>query len=726
MGRKTRHQTVGKPSGKPKTISISEDFPVPEDYNFGGRLRPPKEQLGWDNLLQLKHDRLAFCYKRLSTHEQTKKSIFSLKMQDALVDLAREDGYPPDMIVVEDRDLGISGTKGHDVRTGLAHLIRLIEQNKVEAVYVVHVSRLYRDQTLIDAFAFGELCKKHNVLIITPQMRLNLADDMHMRIYRMEVERSAEELKVMAGRMQAAQALKARQGFYAGASLPRGYVYSSEEVINSTRELDKDSQHPQIYEPHAEVIRFLFHGMRTPGMGAAALMRRCREQGIAFKPLPPALAAIRANLKSFIPSKVDANGVYPITMDEIRRVCLNPAYIGWLIWSGQVIATDHYPPTIDEATFWEVQKKFNRSSIYRHKEQPVPLAGLLYHTEHSEPILVTYSRRGSNKYAKYDPRYVCYRDVFLTNCFSIGASILQEPIFDLVLQQCSLTDVAERVKAVLATQYQEAKEQADHFQRDVERLTREIENLQSNFYLKSLSPDRAAWIEQEIARKETERRRLASLDSQPIAQLIGRRITDEELDLVADFLANFSERWDKCPDRLKNVFLRLVLERIDIVEFSKATITMVIRWKMGLAQAIKIYRPVVDVRRPWTEEQDVVLREMYFDRPRDEIMERLPGRYWRQVLKRASKLGLSRSEAIRYQESADFWIGPYSEEELTLVRAFYNGDITYEELAGRINRSITSIRGVARKLGLHRKKKIRWEFLPDYPLSDSEGPAFQG
>ena len=175
---------------------------------FGGRLRPKQEEAkSWENLVDLTNERTAFIYQRLSSHEQAKKSIYSIKAQDALEDLAREDGYPDDLIHVSSEDLkdAVSGTKGREHRPGLAKLITMVEVGAVESVYVVHISRLYRDQTLINAFALGELFKEHGVIVVTPQMRLNLLDKMHMRLFRMEVERAADELELMAHRLLGAR-----------------------------------------------------------------------------------------------------------------------------------------------------------------------------------------------------------------------------------------------------------------------------------------------------------------------------------------------------------------------------------------------------------------------------------------------------------------------------------------------------------------------------------------
>ena len=99
---------------------------------------------------KLANEKLAFIYQRLSSHEQLKRSIYSIKAQDALEDLAIEHGYRQTLskeeiktikdsahyvswyqngdIIVEQRDMGISGTKGREDRPGLEHLIQKITQ----------------------------------------------------------------------------------------------------------------------------------------------------------------------------------------------------------------------------------------------------------------------------------------------------------------------------------------------------------------------------------------------------------------------------------------------------------------------------------------------------------------------------------------------------------------------------------------------------------------------
>jgi hypothetical protein len=140
-----------------KTAESKSNLSTPlhlEQQNFGGRLRLKQEEpASWVDLVELRNQRMAFIYQRLSSHEQIKRSLYSIKAQDALADLAKEDGYPDELIYVGKRDLGISGTKGREDRPELAHLIEQIEAGVVEAVYTIHISRLYRDQTLTEVTA---------------------------------------------------------------------------------------------------------------------------------------------------------------------------------------------------------------------------------------------------------------------------------------------------------------------------------------------------------------------------------------------------------------------------------------------------------------------------------------------------------------------------------------------------------------------------------------------
>ena len=680
------------------------DKKTEQGYDFGGRIRPKEETpLSWAGLVDLACEKMAFVYQRLSSHEQVKKSIYSLKVQDALADLAKEDGYSDNQIYVEPRDLGISGTKGREEREGLAYLIEQIEAGQVEAIYVVAMSRLYRDQTLIDAFSFGELCKAHNVIIITPHMRLNLRDKMHMRLYRMEVERAADELELMRTRLGTAKDLKARQGFYAGEGIPPGYVIDDREDIDGQANPNHQKLRP--YDPHAKVIRLIFR-LACKGKTPTQIVRYCRRQGITFPPFPLELETT-TNLKAFPRLKRNSDGSWPVTVSKTRSILQNPAYIGWRLWAGEVVATDNHGPLIDEMTFWATQEQFgNRPSRPKRDMPPLPLAGILYCGNHDLPQRMIYANGTENKDKSYQCRSY-YRNA--QGCCKITARILDDPICEAVVSQCAFPNMAEAVLSKLTDEYQQAREQAASYGRELKRLEKEIENLEHNFLFR-LTPTRAAWIEKEIAERRKHIAELASLESSPAGKVIGTSITEDDVELVKAFLADLSTGWNRQPNDLKNAFLHLVLERA-VIYHNTATIRVRIIWRTGSEQEILIHRPPANSRSPgWTEAELAIVSEHFETASMDELMAMLPGRTWLAIRMKGKGMGLSRTD-MAGGRGHNGTFTRWTKEEDDVLRQHYAGEISREETLKKLDRTPRGIRGRARRLGLLLDTKINWEWV---------------
>ena len=574
------------------------------DLTFGGRIRPKEEsETDWNNLTQLENQGLAFVYQRLSTNEQVKKHIYSRQAQDDLAELARRDGFPDEQIYVERRDLGISGTKGQDERKGLANLVAQIKVDAVEAVYTIDISRLFRDQTLINALTFGELCKQHGVLIITPQMRLNLQDKMHLRIYRMEAERAAEMLDVMRLRLHGGQAIKARLGYYTGESLPPGYIVDVDKTITlDGQEVDNPNYHRYVvYEPHAFIIRKLFGMARVPGATVAQIVWSCRADGVCFPAFSDEISGT-AHLKAFAKSRPNPDGSWSITMPRVRSILRNPTYIGWWIWKGEKIRESNHPDIVKEEDFWAAQSLFDdRPHRPKARHPPLPLSGLLYCGDHEPPRRMMYSH-GTSGSGNHDS-YQCRDEVPQTHC-TVRARYLDGPIGEAVISQCAFPELADQVLSTLADEYEQAKRENAVLGREYGSLSRQIENLAHNFANAKLTPARAAVIEAEIQQREARLKEIVAL------QRDGRgerpTISEDDIELVKTFLSDLECGWEAQPPELKNAFLRLVLDRVTVWH-SPALIRVRLTWRTGLEQGILIRRPYLAPAQNWTESEVEVL-----------------------------------------------------------------------------------------------------------------------
>ncbi len=682
-------------------------------HTFGGRLRPKAKPMNWENLVDLPNERLAFVYQRLSSHEQVKRHIWSQEAQNALVDLARDDGYPDELIYVEQRDLGISGTKGREDRPGLAYLIQQIEVGLVETIYVVHISRLHRDQTLINALSLGELLKEHGVIIVTPQMRLNLRDKMHMRMYRMEVERAADELELMAARLLGARDLKAKAGRYGGESLPTGYILDEKKKLPNGE--DNPNYHSyQIHEPHAEIVRAMFERLTMPGMTPTQVARWCRRCGIVFPFFPPELDT-PANRKTFLNTKTNGSG-WLVTVGRMRSIARNPAYIGWRLWSGEVVDRDVFSPIVDEATFWRVQEQFTTGQKVCPKSDndPLPLSGLLYCGNHDIPCQMTYA----NRIPAGQSLYQCFDADLQLSCANITGYILDGPISEAIISQVALPELAEEVLGKLTDEYGQAKEQAASYRREARRLDAEVENLRGNLTAGILSADQLGWIDQQVQERMARIRELADLESKPIGAAVGRPVPGRaDIELVKDFLANLGEKWERQPNGLKNAFMRLLLDKV-IIWPEPMQIKVRLFWRVGLEQELLIHRHCNGMRRVWSGAELGILRAHFETATRGELTAMLPGRSWRGIIGRGKRFGLSRAHHAGNpgQKAAPF----FTPEEDNMVRRYSAGEIGLDE-ALSTGRTLESIRKRAMRLGL--KRQLTWEWAGNNPpITERDSP----
>src|SRR5262245_42067571 len=318
------------------------------------RIKPPVPPPEPGDLVRLPLTRQAFVYQRLSTHEQRKRSLWSLEMQEALIEQAKVDGYRDEQIMVERRDLGISGTKGKDARPGLAAMIQAIEADAVEAVYVVHISRISRDQTLIGGLEFGELCKQHSVLIVLPMMRLNLRDTMHMRLYRQEIERAADEIELLKLRLGGPRRHKALSGRFDGRSIAPGYLVDHQ----AQSETYERYVH---YPPHAEVVRMIFQAVITTGTPTRAA-RWLRDRDIIFSHFGPEVPPEDIARSSLNRTRYSSQcpGGFAISPRLVRSIVTNPVYLGWWLVEGQVVHTANHPAIIDEEMFMLAQERLSQ------------------------------------------------------------------------------------------------------------------------------------------------------------------------------------------------------------------------------------------------------------------------------------------------------------------------------------------------------------------------------
>ena len=700
-------------------------------------------RLDWANLTALPHERLAFVYPRLSTHEQRDRSVWSVERQRWLEELARLDGYEAPLsreesdalrttpgypgwyqngqILVDERDLGISGTLGRQRRVALDHLIDLIDTGRVESIYTVEISRLWRDKSLTgdrslpardssergidvdDALRFGRLCKERNVILVMPHMRLNLNDRMHWRIYRTEAERAAEELEMMQYRLGGARAMKARQGLHAGGpNVPVGYLLDTDEESPTYQKLVP-------YPPHAEVVRQIFAQFVACGGGASEVVGWCRSRGVRLAPVPAELSKAMKGRWALSRRDPGPDG-WSVTLHLVRSVVANPKYIGWWVYKGEIVSRDNHPAIVDEAVFWEAATLAGAGQPRRRGRAasfpPALLAGLLYCRNHEgEP------RPLSSSGARGRQWYSCHRDYRNGHgdhhCLTVTTYILERPIVELITGQCSYPQQAETVLRHLEVEHEQHRAEAADRQRRRRTLEQEIVALQTNckalLSSEQYTPQRHADLEDAIAEKQ---RRLRELDGAGRARRPA--LTADEVARVRWFLTNIGAEWRRLSPDLQREFLaRIALDRV-FVRHDRERIWCRLIWRSGRVQEMVIHRPFVDERTRWTAEEDETLQKHFYDAPAARLLQLLPKRTWTGIERHARALGLERRREPN--GGAGVPKRQWDEWELDLLRQYYEARIPKDELRAALpHRGWDTIKSKASRMGLEWVPREPWE-----------------
>ena len=136
-------------------------------------------------VLKLPTDKLLLIYARQSTKKQAIQNVESWRQQrEQLLELGLENGWLEGSTVLYSENVkkngelqSVSGTLRIDQRDGLTAVCERIETGKVGAIAVVDVSRLFRQEDLLEPAQFTTLCKKYHVLILTPDGYFDFNDE---------------------------------------------------------------------------------------------------------------------------------------------------------------------------------------------------------------------------------------------------------------------------------------------------------------------------------------------------------------------------------------------------------------------------------------------------------------------------------------------------------------------------------------------------------------------
>ncbi len=602
----------------------------------------------------LRIDSPSAAYARRSDPEAKDKSkdkSQSREMQtEDLIKLAQEYGWKDEDLDPYFADLGLSGTLRPDQRPDMLRLFDNIDMGRYNhgSVICYQENRLFRDETQIYYNQFIQKCKEHDVVVvvISPYLMIyDFRDEFLTEMFRWKCKEAGDFIKRhVKGWMHPARERSARQGNWAGlGDIPIGY------------NVDFDTHSPTHkkfvpYEPHAEVIRWLFQRYMELCGDLQKLYRELDKASIYFPPFTEDVDPRNVSKRKL---KLDAAGYRLRTRTAVESILTNPHYIGYWTVKSIVVRKDNHEAIVDYDTFMfafnrlskftlegELKDETSKPKRFYHKDTEAYFALLNRHlpllkdriTSSNGSITVHIDKR----YEKNGVMYVFSasdRDTWFSNRGIVELGAVEE-LDTLVIERLfhhihEIGDMAQYSEQLAQKKIEKERQLAS-----VEESIKQIDIEQVNIAQRigrTTNERIQELLEAQVMELENERQNLLEARKKLLAEgELTLRSLEEEL-------TNLEKNWLTYADDKKITLINFLVKEVvvDIVAPHWTKIQVLWLHTDWGREEMYIFRR----RRGtavWTEEEDAILKQHYPATRKAEILKLLPRRNWFSINRRAA------------------------------------------------------------------------------------------
>lgn len=600
-------------------------------------------------------DKPGVIYVRQSTIFQVQQRLHSFEMQTSEFEKYFREvlGVTGHIEVIAD-DEGKSGTLDIHNRKGLSRVMRLIEGKELLGgeqigwVGAVYVNRLTRDQWLIVPGVLMKECYEHDVWIATLNKNFNFKDDYCRRVFMMEAEEGARTLKWMKDIMGGARTLASQRGVYDGRQMLPGYLIDYREYLAPNVKNPAYKKHI-VYEPHAIVIRWLFQRFLELDGNFTALADEVRAMPYLFPALPHNLdqkCYNKFSLKRSIIKGGPYTGFYAISKSGLKSILTNPVYRGWWVPMGGGLIEDHHDAIVSEELFFYAFKRLSTYDLQGQPRNPIRmtrngaadalLKKVACGTEENQCVYAVIERQDGSNIGQYTCKV--YDGFQSKAAFAIRSHLIDEPFVEKFKER--LVEWQQNGDLDEWREKQEAEQKAKGEQwAHIDKAIREAKARMQRINELITDTENPVDKEQEADLKQMYRdlsKKVADLQKEKHGSIEKGESEEVTLYQIQELIPRILDSWEKLPfsERLSIVgaFTRKAIFSVPTAGWIK----LEIEWKIGSQDILHLQKS--SNAGHWTDQEDQVLRDSYITASAEELLQRLPNRTWKAIIKRSSVL----------------------------------------------------------------------------------------
>lgn len=560
-----------------------------------------------------------------------------------------------------DEGAGVSGQKRIDEREHLDRLYRDMHKGIVGQIVMAREDRLFRNKHMDQVGVFTRLAEEKRIKVIVPPIssasteeRTRVYDFSNYRDLTAFQDKMREAYGYIEGHvkhMHLCKQNKADRGGYDGRALPPGLAVKGK----------KQDQEIIIYEPWAKEMRKLALRAQALSWDIGKLAREVAAKAYLFPEIPEEDKE-RYQFKTNI-HHIPGVGYKPRDPNTLREWFRNVMYIGW--WQPSMdkpdTIIDHHLPILDIALFAEGYAELTGYTLYgepvernrgvtRIKETREEPLELLFHGK----LLVKSPRPELKAYITPDthrgkPYYigVCSRDSEMRKAkFLHLASESFDNIIIARLKALEASDrkIQDKVKVALEQVYEQQSEDFVSIHEQLAAMERQLKENAKKRMKTSVDDPMYDMLEEEkdelMQKKkalEVKKERLGIMDS------------PEEIALLHRLLGNFDTVWAELPFEKKQRAFNILINRIEIELVSTHWLRLTIDWLDAICPRLDIayiWKSGANRSGTFTEWEDAIIQQYYYEAPKFEIMKLIPNRSWVNIQSAADRLDVSRKQGL--------------------------------------------------------------------------------
>ena len=624
---------------------------------YQGPKQKKQETNYWDTP-KLETDKQAAIYARQSSSNQAKINIQSSAMQtEDLLAQAYRYGWREEDVILYNENKGkngkfrnASGKLRIDQREGLQALTERIERGEIKTVIVFMLDRLFRDEDGIDSGTFMRICRENGCKILTSSgMIFDLENYYHREQYKNEIRQAAAFLEGIRQRLGGGRDRAARGGTYVGASVPVGYV------VDRRPKLEDGSFNPSYkrlapYEPHAEIVKWLFKRYMELGGDMHGLCREIAAKDFLFPDLPGDFD--EKTKKGLRLSKI--SGGYTITKPGLTVLLSNTVYIGWWVFQDETVSKDNHAAIVDEDVFWyafdrEAKYKIDgtknpnvksHNKRFQHKASPVVQALLkdVIESNSGEPVYVNVPGFASEEPALYTIRGG--NSTLPTHQTSISVSALDDVFMFKLFEKLDSSESIEHCQKQIEEVLQSIQQETTILEKQISQCDQELLGIEETLVTPGLPESLRVKMGEKytgiLKTKEEIEEKLQKAKEQNKL----RADTEEWFGLIGNLACD----WHIIPlEKRKTLIKHILVKRAILEPMSPRWLRFTIEWRdpsWGIDVALIGRRD--GCKGVWTEEESEIIRQYYPTEDRIALLSRLPRRSWLAIRDRGAKLGIEK------------------------------------------------------------------------------------